>query len=303
MAAARPAELAPPSALDLLATRALDRLEGLPDVTRVGLAVSEGGRRQLLFTASERRADDGLLEWCHIDATADVPLIMAVSRGELVAGRPSDLTTRFPAFARQQRDNGVAYVAAVPVLDVGEPLGGFVLYYDRPQELDVRRRRELVSLGARIGAALSKARRDHRRLVADVWEHDAATRPSDALHATHQMPGDQRAVGGARRWFRARLAAWDVDQDRVDDAVLCLTELATNAVVHTHAGCQVHVQLAQGTLSVRVIDHGGLGPVRLAPTDGITAHGRGLGIVRSLSTRMGWDPSRRLAWFELDLPR
>jgi anti-sigma regulatory factor (Ser/Thr protein kinase) len=301
---ARHAELAPPSALDVLAEHALERLSGLSDVTRAGLAVSEGGRRQLLFTATERRDDSGGFEWCHIDPTADVPLTMAVTRGELVAGTPDDLAARFPAFARQQREHGVAYVAAVPVLDVGELLGGFVLYYARPQLLDVRRRRELVSIGGTIGAGLAKARRDRRRLTTATHDDDPAPDHGDTHRTTYEMPGDLRAVAEARRFLRRTLEGWEVGPDLVDDAVLCLAELATNAVVHTHAGCRVDVRLADHVLAVRVVDHGGLGPVRLAPVaDGMTAHGRGLDIVRALATRMGREPARCLAWFEIDLPR
>ena len=170
MTSARPADLATPGALDVLATRAFAQLGGLSDVTRVGLAVSEGGRRQLLFTATERLDATGAFEWCHIDASADVPLNVAAGRGELVAGDLDELARRFPAFVQGQRDQGVAYVAAVPICDEGEPLGGFVLYFDRPQRFDVRRRSELLAIGRTIGAQLAQARREHRRGAAETPE-------------------------------------------------------------------------------------------------------------------------------------
>jgi anti-sigma regulatory factor (Ser/Thr protein kinase) len=300
------AELAPPSALDVLARRALAQLGGLRDVIRVGLAVSEGGRRQLLFTAPERVDATGVFEWCHIDPAADVPLNVAVRRGELVAGDLDELERRFPAFAQSQRDLGVEHVAAVPVTDEGEHLGGFVLYFDRPQRIDGRRRHELLAIGRTIGAQLTQARRDHRRSTAAVPDHDVeggAGGAGGTLRTTYDMPGELHAVAGARRFLREALERCGVDPDLVGDAVLCLAELVTNAVVHTHAGCRVHVHLRDRVLSVRVVDHGGLGPVRLAPAaDGITAHGRGLDIIRAIASRSGRDAARCVAWFELDVP-
>ena len=55
MTSARPADPTGPSALDLVARRALERLSAQRDVVRAGFAVGEGGGRQLLFTSITNR--------------------------------------------------------------------------------------------------------------------------------------------------------------------------------------------------------------------------------------------------------
>ncbi len=287
----------------MLAQHALEQLMGLPGATRAGFAVSEGGRRQLLFTASDRDDGTGSFEWCHVDASQDVPLNRAALHGELVAGTVDELAARFPAFARRQQEAGTCFVAAVPVTDAGEPLGGLVMFSDRPQVVDDRLRRRLRALGDAVGAGLVRARRAQRRAVPPAEDHPADGGSDGDLRASYEMPDDLRAVRQARRFLRTTLEGWGLEPDLVDDAVLCLAELVTNAVVHTHAGCRVRVRLGRAVLSVQVVDYGSLGPVRVAATvEEITGHGRGLQIVDALAARTGRDERRFLSWFELDLP-
>jgi anti-sigma regulatory factor (Ser/Thr protein kinase) len=292
-------ELAGPSALDLVARRAFEQLAALPDVLRAGFAVSEGGRRQLLFTATDRGDESGAFEWCRIDAAWEVPLNCAARDGELVAGTLDELEDRFRSFVADQRDTPVRFVAAVPVSHDGEHLGGFVLYCEHPQPADLDA--HLGRVGRSIGADLVDARRDRhgRTPVGD----DGASRGSGGTRrASHDMPGEPHAIGDARRFLHATLAGWGLGPALVDDAVLCLDELATNALVHTHGGCRVTVGLVDGVLRVQVVDFGGLGPIRLAPTPQETAgHGRGLRIVEALASRTGRDAAECLAWFEIDV--
>ncbi|GAA1932197.1 hypothetical protein GCM10009815_28250 [Nocardioides marmoribigeumensis] len=285
-----------------MAQRALERLVALPDVTRAGFAVSEGGRRQLLFTATDRGDEGGSFEWCRIDAAWEVPLNGAARDGELVAGTLEELEPRFPSFVGGQADTGIRYVAAAPVSYDGEHLGGFVLYFDRVQQGGPQLVAGLVDLGRSIGKDLATTRHEQRRR-APARAARAGRGPGAVLSASHEMPGEPGAVGHARRFLRTVLEDWGLDAGLVGDAVLCLDELATNALVHTHGGCRVHVTLAGRVLRVRVADHGGLGPIRVAPTPPETAaHGRGLEIVGALASRSGRDPVECLAWFELDLP-
>ena len=299
--AARSAELAGPSPLDQVAGRALERLLELPGVTRAGFAVSEGGRRQLLFTATDRGDDTGVFEWCRIDPAWEVPLNRTARNGELVAGTLDELEPRFASFVNGHRDSAVQFIASVPVSYGEEHLGGFVLYVDHVPPDRWGFAAQLVDLGRAIGADLVGARHEQRRRVSARDDH-----PADAggtRHATHDMPGDLPAIRAARRFLRATLEQWEVDPEAVADALLCLAELATNAVVHTHGGCRIQVSLHDRLLRVQVRDHGSLGPIRLAPAPEETAgHGRGLRIVSAIASRSGRDPAQCLAWFELDLP-
>lgn len=88
------------------------------------------------------------------------------------------------------------------------------------------------------------------------------------------------------------------------DAVLCLSELAANAVLHSASGqpggrFTVRVRLGQGgRLRVEVADDGGPWAVP-AGTGG--QHGRGLLIVSRLALNWGIsgdDCTGRIAWFE-----
>lgn len=285
---------APSSALDGFALEVMECLAGLPGVLRAGLAVRDGGGRQLLFTASDRGGDPDGLEWCRIDATADVPLVAACLGGDLVLGDLDTLAPRFPDFVAGRRGTDVAAVAAVPLVGEGL-LGGFILYLDATRPVDALASADLVDLGLAVGSRLQDLRVGRRR--------PGAPDHPDATVAVHEMGGNPAALAGARRFLRDTLLGWGVPEDPVDDAVLCLAELATNAVVHAHGGCRIEVQLDAGVLAVRVLDEGAIGPVRLAPTaDDLTAFGRGLQIVEALASRSGRVPEECLAWFEIDLP-
>ncbi len=88
-----------------------------------------------------------------------------------------------------------------------------------------------------------------------------------------------------------------------DDAVLCLSEIATNAVRHSasrHQGgtFEVRATAADDGLRVEVGDAGG--PWFGEPEPGVQP-GHGLAIVAALATRwgIGGDDSARTVWFEI----
>ena len=88
-----------------------------------------------------------------------------------------------------------------------------------------------------------------------------------------------------------------------DNARTVVSELVTNALLHTHAGCSVRVVLDRGVLTTSVRDAGVRG-VRHAPApeEPLQVHGRGLQLVESLSSRWGsdLDSSGTTVWFVLD---
>jgi anti-sigma regulatory factor (Ser/Thr protein kinase) len=99
-------------------------------------------------------------------------------------------------------------------------------------------------------------------------------------------PGSKEEIGRARRWVRDVLH----DSPRVDDAVLIVSELGTNAITHTASGetggsFDVAVARAEGVIVIVVCDRGRSGTkpcVRQADED--ATNGRGLATVAALAT-------------------
>ncbi|WP_435879202.1 ATP-binding protein [Streptomyces mutabilis] len=101
----------------------------------------------------------------------------------------------------------------------------------------------------------------------------------------------------ARVFTRETLSGWSLDR-QADDAVLVITELASNAVAHAvpsaAAGApevRLGLALRPGHLMLTVSDPGDDEPVR-TPSDGsaLREHGRGLCIVDALADDWGWTP-------------
>lgn len=278
------------------ADEAFAGLAALPDVRRVGLALVEGGGRRLRFTASDR--DRGHeVAWCHVDAYDDVPLNTAVRTGAPVIGSIEDLADRYADFAAAQRGTATVALAAVPVVAGDDVLGGYVLFYDRSQPFDDAQCRVLADLGRRLGSDLLRAHGPGERPPADR----SAT--PGALVAVHEVPGDRAAVGPARQFLRRTLVDWRLDDESVDTATLCLSELVTNAVIHAHGGCVVRVELRDGALTVSVRDSGVAAAAAVEPVaDPLQVHGRGLQLVDALATRWGYDldGGGAAVWFALD---
>ncbi|MET9512793.1 ATP-binding protein [Streptomyces flavidovirens] len=119
-----------------------------------------------------------------------------------------------------------------------------------------------------------------------------------------ELPARAEFVSSARRLTGQQLARWGVDEDTCDTAALIVSELFTNAVLHT-ASEQVVCELrdSDGRLRVAVKDQG------LEPTGprlrqaGDEEHGRGLQLVDTLSsfwgTRDATDGPGRIVWAEL----
>jgi serine/threonine-protein kinase RsbW len=89
-----------------------------------------------------------------------------------------------------------------------------------------------------------------------------------------------------------------------DDALLCVSELATNAVLHSRSGrpggrFTVRTAVRAGRVRVEVEDEGG--PWRPAGAEHGQS-GRGLAIVGEVASRWGRDDgdAGRTVWFEID---
>ncbi|KIH99099.1 hypothetical protein LP52_09645 [Streptomonospora alba] len=110
-----------------------------------------------------------------------------------------------------------------------------------------------------------------------------------------RFDGRTHCVKAARTWLDARMKVAGVPPETADTAALLLSELATNAVLHTPSGdvggrFAVRAYFLPGRLRVEVRDEGGLlsplPPTASAP-DPDAEHGRGLLLVATLAQRWG----------------
>ncbi|MFJ9882662.1 ATP-binding protein [[Kitasatospora] papulosa] len=127
---------------------------------------------------------------------------------------------------------------------------------------------------------------------------------TEALRYCFALPAHPDSVAGARRLTRARLADWRLTGDTHDAAVLVVSELFTNAVVHTASArvvCELRCDAARLRVSVQDQGHEPGGPRLSLTSDG--EHGRGLLLVASMSAAWGSHDagyhSGRIVWAEL----
>lgn len=117
------------------------------------------------------------------------------------------------------------------------------------------------------------------------------------------LPHRPESAGTARRVTRAALDDWGVDGDTVDQAVLVVSELVTNAVEHALPPVALHLERPEdGTLHIEVEDGGpamadGPWAASCAPEE----HGRGGGIVAQLAAAHGSRPRPCGATYWADL--
>lgn len=112
----------------------------------------------------------------------------------------------------------------------------------------------------------------------------------DGCQAEVQLPGEPSSVPAARRFVRGVLTDWGQGL-LVDDAVLVLSELVTNAVLHGQGEVTARVSVAgDGSVQVEVLDHSARLP-RMRGYGEESATGRGLRMVADLSDDWGVEPS------------
>lgn len=101
---------------------------------------------------------------------------------------------------------------------------------------------------------------------------------------TLRLRDDLSSPAHARRWIRSWCVRWGC-ADIVEDAVLIVSELTTNVVLHARSECTIEADFTGSQLVVSVID--GM-PGEVPPSDGSREHhGRGLEIVASIADRWG----------------
>ncbi|MFH8798324.1 ATP-binding protein [Streptomyces sp. NPDC017936] len=107
-----------------------------------------------------------------------------------------------------------------------------------------------------------------------------------------RLPPVTGAVSAVRRGAEAVLAGWGVSAGLAEDALLVVSELLTNALVHALPPADLRLVWfrggGSGTLRVEVTDAGPLIPAQ--PSSSAVdpdEHGRGEHIVHALATRHG----------------
>ncbi len=129
-----------------------------------------------------------------------------------------------------------------------------------------------------------------------------AVTPSRA--AGLEVPAAPSAPGQVRRWLTAQLTGWRVPESVIGAAVLCTSELTTNALLHAGTAARVEIDLSTERLLVSVADQGIRGTVTRATVETLSSRGRGLGLIEQLSDAWGTDPTVRgcTVWFKILMP-
>ncbi len=130
------------------------------------------------------------------------------------------------------------------------------------------------------------------------------------LQVQLEVGPDPAEVGRARRWARSRLVGSGIGDDEplAETLILLISELVTNAVVHT--GCPAVLRMlfgtsgasgTGGTVRVEVADASDC-PPRQRHAAGEDTGGRGLELVDGLADRWGWQPegAGKQIWCEID---
>ncbi|MFG2023334.1 ATP-binding protein [Streptomyces sp. NPDC048825] len=141
------------------------------------------------------------------------------------------------------------------------------------------------------------------------------------LQVQLEIRPDPAEVGRARRWVRSRIAgsAIGIDEPLAETLVLLVSELVTNAVVHTGSPAVLRLSLPgaatdagagggtsaeaakAATVRLEVADTSAR-PPRPRCADGDETNGRGLALVDGLADRWGWSPegAGKRIWCEVD---
>lgn len=127
--------------------------------------------------------------------------------------------------------------------------------------------------------------------------------PTDTAPCGHlglaKLPSSTSAPGDARRWVR-KVLSW-LDEDTLDRVDIVVSELTTNAHLHTGtAEIWVHVTSADGLIRVEITDDGS---PTLDERDASYEGGRGRGIVKQLVAELSGSTGKtpgitNTVWFE-----
>ncbi|MFI6374133.1 SpoIIE family protein phosphatase [Streptomyces sp. NPDC050546] len=158
-----------------------------------------------------------------------------------------------------------------------------------------------VDLGLVADALLGSAQRSDDVAVLLLRYDGMDLRPLRESWTVWRVP---QAVGHARRFARRTLRSWGVTED-FDAALLVVSELVTNALVHTDGQVRMDLTLVSNRLRIAIADASPRSPVRPTSIGWEATGGRGVLLVEALSATWGTLPvsGGKQVWAELALGR
>ncbi|MEY9490582.1 PAS domain-containing protein/anti-sigma regulatory factor (Ser/Thr protein kinase) [Streptomyces calvus] len=135
-------------------------------------------------------------------------------------------------------------------------------------------------------ALLGKAPRSDDVALLLMRYDGMAARPLRESWTVWRVP---QAVGHARRFTRRTLRSWGVSEN-VDAALLVVSELVTNALVHTDGQVRLDLTLVNGRLRLAVADASPRTPVKPTSIGWEATGGRGILLVEAVSAAWGTLP-------------
>jgi len=147
-----------------------------------------------------------------------------------------------------------------------------------------------------ILAATTGARADDAALLLVALEEVSVAAERDVGRL---LPSDPGSAAAARRFVSAVLESWG--DDVAATAELLVSELVTNAVLHTVGQIELRVQQADGRVRISVADESGERPAELGDGALEATSGRGLMLVDALAAAWGVEPHGvgKRVWFDL----
>ncbi|TQL24325.1 SpoIIE family protein phosphatase [Streptomyces sp. SLBN-134] len=141
-------------------------------------------------------------------------------------------------------------------------------------------------LGPVADALLGKAPRSDDVALLLMRYDGMASRPLRESWTVWRVP---QAVGHARRFTRRTLRSWGVTAD-VDAALLVVSELVTNALVHTEGQVRLDITLVNDRLRLAVADASPRTPAKPTSIGWEATGGRGILLVEAVSAAWGTLP-------------
>ncbi|MET7287933.1 SpoIIE family protein phosphatase [Streptomyces sp. NPDC005573] len=142
-------------------------------------------------------------------------------------------------------------------------------------------------LGLVADALLTGAHRDDDVALLLTRYDGMAVRPLRESWTVWRVP---EAVRHARRFTRRTLCAWGVSPDTVDASLLIVSELVTNALVHTEGPVRLDLSLVGRRLRLAVADSSPRSPVKPTNIGWEATGGRGILLVEAVSAAWGTVP-------------
>lgn len=145
-------------------------------------------------------------------------------------------------------------------------------------------------------AAFARKDLDIGRLVDMLSEVGVAARDEEEL----TLPRDTASASVARAWVATMCTRWGCERE-LDQIMLVVSELVTNAVLHARSGCTLRLSRRGDAVRVDVVDGGEGSPDPYQPDEN-AEHGRGLYLISAMSSAWGVEPitsGGKSVWAEL----